>query len=80
MMMMFAFSALTLLVGLQEEHPVCKIFEWWGASMVVCLEWGANGWCHLYSIISCFIKIQNASAFLLLTYPDFPGKEGVKQL
>jgi len=33
-----AFSALTLLVGLQEGHPVCKKTEWWGAGMVICLE------------------------------------------
>jgi len=33
-----AFSALTLLVGRQEEHPACKKLEWWGAGVVVCLE------------------------------------------
>jgi len=33
-----AFSALMLLVGLQEGHPACKKTEWWGASMVICLE------------------------------------------
>ena len=31
------FSALTLLVGRQEEHPACKKTEWWGAGMVICL-------------------------------------------
>jgi len=35
------FSALTLLVGRQEEHPPWKKL-WWGAGMVICLEWGAN--------------------------------------
>jgi len=25
-----AFSALTLLVGHQEEHPACKKIDWWG--------------------------------------------------
>ena len=29
------FSALTLLVGLQEGHPACKKTEWWGAGVVV---------------------------------------------
>jgi len=36
-----AFSASTLLVGHQEEHRVCKN-EWWGASVFICLERGAN--------------------------------------
>jgi len=29
-------------------------------------------------IISCFIKIQNGSAFLVPAYPGCPGKEAVK--
>jgi len=37
-----AFSALTLLVGRQEEHPACKKTEWWGTGVVVCLEQGAD--------------------------------------
>jgi len=37
-----AFSALTLLVGLQEGHPACKKTERWGAGMVICLERGAD--------------------------------------
>ena len=58
-----AFSVLTLLVGRQEEHPVCKKFELWGADVVICLEqvqmiciW--SSWCHCHPVISCFIKIQ----------------------
>jgi len=38
----YAFSALTLLVGWQEGHPACKKTEWWGAGVVVCLEQGAD--------------------------------------
>jgi len=34
----YAFSALTLLVGRQEGHPVCKKLELWGAGVVICLE------------------------------------------
>jgi len=30
---LFAFSALMLLVGQQEGHPVCKKWEWWGAGV-----------------------------------------------
>jgi len=37
----FSLSALTLLVGWQEGHPVCKA-EWWGTCMVICLQRGAN--------------------------------------
>ena len=36
------FSALTLLVGHQEEHPVCKKIERWGAGVVICLKRDAN--------------------------------------
>jgi len=40
---MFAYSALTLLVGgHQEEHPACKKIESWGTGMVICLKCGAN--------------------------------------
>ena len=24
-----------------EGHPACKKTEWWGAGVVICLEWGA---------------------------------------
>jgi len=34
----YAFSALTLLVGRQDERPACKKHEWSGAGMVICLE------------------------------------------
>jgi len=37
-----AFSALTLLVGRQEGHAVCKKTERWGAGVVVCMEEGAD--------------------------------------
>ena len=37
-----AFSALMLLVGQQEGHPVCKKTDWWGAGMVICLQRGAD--------------------------------------
>ena len=38
----FAFSALTLLVGRQEGHPACKKTERWGLGVVICLERGAD--------------------------------------
>ena len=48
--------------------------------MVICLEWGAND-LHMVClmplppVISCFIKIQNDSAFLVPAYPGCPGKK-----
>jgi len=42
----YAFSALTLLVGRQEEHPACNIIQWWWAGVVMCLvrcKWLAYG-------------------------------------
>jgi len=55
---MYAFSALTLLVGRQEGHPACKKLEWWGAGVVICLERDAN--LHMAQLmpllrtVSCF--------------------------
>jgi len=42
LILLFYFSALTLLVGWQEGHPACKKLEWWGVDMVICLEQGAD--------------------------------------
>ena len=36
------FSALTLLAGRQEGHLAYKKTEWWVASVVICLERGAD--------------------------------------
>ena len=58
----FAFSVLTLLVGRQEGHPVCKKTEWWGAGVVIGLERGAD--LHMVQLmplpltVTCFSKIQ----------------------
>jgi len=77
-MHMSAFSALTLLVGQQEGHPACKITEWCGAGMVICLERDAD--LHmsqlmpLHLTVSCFSKIQIGFTFLVLAYSGSPGK------
>jgi len=58
---LFAFSALTLLVGRQEGHPACKK-QWLSAGVVVCLEQGAD--LHMAQLmplpltVSCFSKTQ----------------------
>jgi len=57
--------------GHQEERPACNICEWWVlAWLSVCSEVQMvssilSRWCHCHPIISCFIKIQNSSAFLV---------------
>ena len=71
-----------LLVGRQEGHPACKKTEWWGAGMVICLEWGAD--LHLAQlmplplIVSCFSKIQIGFTFLVPAHLGSPGKRAVK--
>ena len=65
---LFAFSALTLLVGRQEGHPACIKTEWWGAGMVICLELGAD--LHIAQLmplpltVFSFSKIQIGFTFL----------------
>jgi len=77
MLLVFAFSALMLLVGWQEEHLACKKTEWWGAGMVICLERGAD--LHMVQLmpvpltVSCFSKIQIGFTFwyrLIRVVPD----------
>jgi len=41
---------------------------------MICM-WSSR--CHCHPIISCVIKIQNGSAFLVPAYPGCPGKEAV---
>ena len=73
-----AFSALTLLVGRQEGHPVCKKLEWWGAGMVICLERGAD--LHMAQLmplpltVSCFSKIWIGFTFLVPAHLGGHGK------
>jgi len=78
----FAFSALTLLVGSQEEHPACKKLSD-SAGVVICLERGAND-LHMVQLMPL------PSHHLLLNYypdwfnlsvvscPGCLGKEAVK--
>ena len=81
LMLLFAFSALTLLVAWQEGHPACKK-QRWGAGMVICLERGAD--LHMAQriplplTVSCFIKIQIVFTFLVPARPGSPGQRAVK--
>ena len=73
-----AFSALTLSVGRQEGHPACKKTEWWGAGVVVSLEWGVD--LHTAQLmplpltVSCFSKIRIGFTFVVPAHPGSPGK------
>ena len=75
---LYAFSALTLLVGRQEGHPACKKNEWWGTGMVICLERDAD--LHKAQLmplpltVSCFSKIQIGFTFLVPAHLGSPGK------
>ena len=50
---LFAFSALTLLVGRQEGYPACKKLEWWDVGVVIWDEVQTCIWlsrCHCHSL------------------------------
>jgi len=59
---MFAFSALTLLVGWQEGHPACKktMGDDGGGHCLVWIEWLPAGWsvCLPLLIFPCTHKVQ----------------------
>jgi len=85
LVMVFTFSAMTLLVGRQEGHPACKKTEWWGAAGVaVCLERGAD--LHTAQLmplpltVSCVSKIQIGFAFLLPAHPGSPGRRDAERM
>jgi len=61
---LFAFSALTLLVGRQEEHPTCKKTELMPLPLTV----------------SCFSKIQIGFTFLVPAHLGSPGKRAVTRV
>ena len=81
-----AISALTLLVGRQEEHPACKnwiceLLVWLSVSsevQIVCI-WSSWFHCHpkTPSSLASF-KPRLVFTFLVPAYPGCPGKEAVK--
>jgi len=82
----FAFIALTLLVGRQKEHPARKklssdVLAWlsvWGEVHVICI-W--SSWCQCHPIVFCFIKIQIVFlTFRVPAYPGCPVKEAVDRV
>jgi len=83
-LLLYAFSALTLLVGQQEGHLACKKTECRGTGMVICLERDAD--LHMAQLmplpltVSCFSKIQIGFTFLVLAYLGSPGKGTIKRV
>jgi len=76
-----AFSALTLLVRLQEGHPACKKWgDGGGGHWLVRVEWRPAGWslCLPLLIFPCTIKSR--SSLLAPAHPDGPRKRAVKRL
>jgi len=73
-----------LLVGRMEGHPACKKTEWWGAGVVICLEWGAD--LHTAQLmplplsVSCFSVIQTGFTFLVPADPGSRGQRAVKRV
>jgi len=82
-MVVVVVSALTLLVGQQEGHPVCKK-QMWAAGVVICLERGAD--LHMAQLmplpltVSCFSQIRIGFTFLVSADPGIPGQRAVKQV
>ena len=73
-----AFSALTLLVGRQEGHLVCKkTGASGGGQWLVRMEWRPAGWsvCLPLLIFPCTIKSR--SSLLALAHLGGPGKRAV---
>jgi len=74
-----AFSALTLLVGRQEGHLACKKTERWGAGVVFCLERGAD--LHVAQRIPLPLTVsQIGFTFLVPADPVSPGQRAVKNV
>jgi len=61
---LIAFSALTLLVRPQEEHPAWPVkIEWWGVGVVICLEWCADR-LHIVQLMPLHLKTPSSLAYL----------------
>ena len=81
----YVFSALTLFVGCQEEHPACKklsdeLMAWLSICSEVQMVCIWSSWYHCHPIISWTIKIEHGFTFLVSAYLGCPGKEGVKRV
>ena len=81
---LFAFSALTLLVGRQEGHPACKKLSGWvlawlsvWSEMHTCI-WPS--WYHCHSLSLASVKSRLVFTFLVPAHPGSPGQRAVKRV
>ena len=79
----YAFSALTLLVGRQEEHPACEKLN--GGVLAWLSVWSEMRTCiaqlmPLPLSVSCFSKIHIDFTFLVLADLGSPGQRAVKRV
>jgi len=77
----YAFSALTLLVGRQEGHPACKKLS--GGVLAWLSVWSEVHMSQLMPLpltVSCFSKIQIGFIFLVPAHLGSPGKRAVKRV
>ena len=81
-LVIFAFSALTLLIGWQEGHPACKklssgLLAWLSAwSEVQTCIWPS--WCHCHSLSLASVKSRLVFTFLVPAHLGSPRQRDVK--
>jgi len=79
--MLVAFSALTLLFGRQERHPVCKKREdGGGGHWEVRMEWRSARLSACLPVLIFPCTIKSRSSLLAPANPGGPGKRAVKWL
>ena len=79
--LMVAFSALTLLVGRQEEHLARKNMGGGGVGhWLVRMEWRRAGWSMCLPLLIFPCTMKSRSSLLAPAHPGSPGKRVVKRL
>jgi len=74
----FAFSALTLLVGQQEEHPACKKWgDGGGGHWLVRMEWRPAGWSMCLPLLIFPCTMKSRGSFLAPADPGGSGKRTI---
>jgi len=73
---------LTLLVGQQEGHPVCKKIwrDGGGGHRLVRMEWRPAGWSVCLHLLMFPCTVKSRSSVLAPAHPGGPGKRAVKRL
>jgi len=81
MCIIFAFSALTLLVERQEGHLACKkMGVGGGGHWLVGMEWHPAGWLVCLPVLIFPCTIKSRSSLLAPAHPGGPGKRAIKWL